>query len=212
MCRFYRMTFYSLIIIMICTTLIFTSQQIPEQQLYNAIKHGLLDDASAYLKRSDLNFDFIDVHDDATCLECAIKCGQAGIIHGLLQKNINVNCQYNKNRETPLHQAVYIQDESIVGLLLQHKDIDLERRDVSSLTPLQLASLLGYVKIADIIRNYKDLKIERLSNPIRSISSSERFSTFSTQVRSASNFEQTLLDEQKNKEKCLWFWWIFNCT
>ena len=208
MSRFYRMTFYSLVTLMIFTTSLFTSQQIPEQKLYNAIAHGLLDDASNYLKQPDLNFDFVDVHDDRTCLECAIKCGQAGIVHSLLQKNINVNRQFNQNRETPLHQAVHMNDELIVGLLLQHKDIEPDRCDISCLTPLQVASLFGYIRVAEMLRNYKDMQIERLSNPMRSVSSSERFSTFSS-VRLSSNFEQNLLNDknndQKNKEKCLWF-------
>ena len=210
MCKFYRMTIYSLVMVTIWITPIFTSQQAPEQHFYDAIKHGLLDEASVYLKRTDLDFDYIDQHDRQTCLECAIQRGQSGIIYGLVKKNIDVNRQHNQAKEAPLHQAVHTQDESIVGLLLQHADIDLECRDASGLTPLQLASILGYARIGGMLRDHRDVKIDRLRSPMRSVSSSERFSTFSTNVRSGSNFEQNLLDEQKNKEKCGWFWSMFS--
>ena len=205
MYRFYCMTVYHFVMVIMLTTSIITSQQAPEQKFYYAIKHGFMDNAFGYLQRTDLDFDYIDPQDRQTCLECAIKHGQSGIIYGLVKKDIDVNRQHNQAHETPLHQAVYTQDESIVGLLLQHADIDLERRDASSLTPLQLASILGYARISGMLRDHKDLKIDRLRSPMRSVSSSERFSTFSTNAKSGSDFEQNLLDEQKNKEKCAWF-------
>lgn len=94
------------------------------------------------------------------CLACAAANGSAPMVNIFLQRGIyDVNC-YDNSGLTPLLQAADSGHESVVGLLLDHEEIDVNCKDARvGNTPLGCAIVEDHGAIAQMLLAHKGIDV-----------------------------------------------------
>jgi len=81
-------------------------------------------------------------------LHSACRGGNPEVVQLLLDHGADVAI-VNKSKMTPLHVAAFIGSYAVVDILLNHPQIDVDAKDNSGMTALQVASSFGFL---DIVR------------------------------------------------------------
>lgn len=95
--------------------------------------------------------------DSMSLIEIAIGNGYKSVVGVLLDKGVDVNTRRSYGAETILHQAVSSNKEGIVRLLLD-RGADVNAKDITGLTPYQLAKTQSMRKVFEDVTNKKRAK------------------------------------------------------
>ena len=106
-------------------------------------------------------------HDEGELVPLLMSCvtNAPTILRGMLElPDVDVNQKSSVKEYTALTEAVFREDTASVRLLLTHKDIDVNHRQVSGMSTLYIACLSGNSSIVKDLLNHDDIDVNLATN------------------------------------------------